>query len=82
VHAHIVFTDVLVYAEKGEEIDYFVPGELGNVYSDWLALQYEEGAIPCSQDGIPHCHSIERIVTTSARPGGADPTTDLPPHIA
>jgi 2-polyprenyl-3-methyl-5-hydroxy-6-metoxy-1,4-benzoquinol methylase len=36
LHAHIVFTDVTAYAEKGEEIDYFVPGELGRLYSDWL----------------------------------------------
>jgi tellurite methyltransferase len=81
VHAHVVFTDVMVYAEKGEEIDYFVPGELGEVYSDWLALRYEEGAIPCSQDGIPHSHSVERLVTTCVR-GAADPPTDLPPRIA
>lgn len=82
VHAHIVFTDVMVYAEKGEEIDYFVPGELGKVYSDWLALRYEEGVIPCSQDGIHHCHSIERIVTTSTRPDETKPNADFPPRIA
>jgi len=63
IHAHIVFTDVSVYAEKGEEIDYFAPGELGRFYSDWLALRYEDGRISCCQDGIPHSHSIERIVT-------------------
>ena len=79
VHAHIVFTDVTVYAEKGEEIDYFVPGELGKFYSDWLALRYEEGAIPCSQDGSSHSHSIERIVTKRARPGAT--RTDFPPRI-
>jgi tellurite methyltransferase len=67
VHAHVVFTDVSVYAEKGEEIDYFAPGDLGAIYSDWLVLEDEAGAISCSQDGIAHCHSIERIVTTCAR---------------
>jgi tellurite methyltransferase len=67
VHAHIVFTDVMMYAEKGEEIDYFLPGELGSIYSDWLALRYEGGAIPCSQDGIRHSHSIERLVTLSPK---------------
>jgi len=71
VHAHIVFTDAIVYREKGEEIDYFVPGELGRVYSAWLALRYEDGRISCSQDGVPHFHSVERIVTTRLPSVGA-----------
>ena len=79
VHAHIVFTDVSVYAEKGEEIDYFAPGDLGAIYSDWLVLEDEEGAIHCSQDGFAHSHSIERIVTTCARRDGGDVT---PPRVA
>jgi hypothetical protein len=49
---------------KGEEIDYFVPGELGRVYSAWPALRYEDGRISCSQDRVPHFHSVERIVVT------------------
>ncbi len=71
IHAHIVFTDALVYREKGEDIDYFVPGELGRVYSAWLALRYEEGLISCAQDGVPHVHSVERIVTTRLPSVGA-----------
>jgi tellurite methyltransferase len=81
VHAHIVFTDATVYAEKGEEIDYFVPGELGEIYSDWLVLEHEEGAISCSQDGIRHSHSIERIVTTRSQQDRTDQTGDVPPPL-
>ena len=66
IHAHIVFTDVVKYAEKGEEIDYFAPGELGHVYAAWLAIRYEEGLIACSQDGMPHSHSIEQLVASMA----------------
>ena len=83
IHAHIVFTDVSVYAEKGEEIDYFAPGELGAIYADWLALEDEAGAIPCSQDGTAHTHSIERIVTTCApRDEGRDSDDVPPPRVA
>ena len=78
VHAHIVFTDVAIYKEKGEEIDYFTPGHLGAIYSDWRVLQDEAGSIACSQDGIAHTHSIERIVTTCAR---RDELEDGPPPL-
>jgi tellurite methyltransferase len=83
VHAHIVFTDVSIYAEKGEEIDYFAPGDLGAIYSDWLILEEEAGAITCSQDGNAHSHSIERIVTTCARRDELGDGSDVaPPRIA
>lgn len=66
VHAHVVFTDVIKHPEKGEEIDYFTPGELGRLYAAWLAIRYEEGLISCSQDGTRHSHSIEQIVASMA----------------
>jgi tellurite methyltransferase len=72
LHAHIVFTDVIVYAEKEEEIDYFAPGELAGVYADWLTLRYEDGRICCSQDGVPHSHSVERLVTLCGRRAAAE----------
>jgi tellurite methyltransferase len=62
INAHLVFTDVTVYREKGEEIDYFTRGELGRVYDDWLILTHEPGQISCAQDGIRHSHSVEHIV--------------------
>jgi hypothetical protein len=82
VHAHIVFTDVVIYEEKGEEIDYFAPGELGAIYSDWFVLQHDESAIPCAQDGIGHCHSVERIVTCARRDEAGRVGDDPPPRVA
>ncbi|SRR6266487_189924 len=82
VHAHIVFTDESVYAEKGEEIDYFTPGELGAIYADWLVLEDEAGAISCSQDGTAHSHSIERIVTCARRDEAGRLGDDPPPRVA
>ena len=67
-HVHIVFTDRAVYVEKGEVIDYFVPGELSGFYADWVILRYEEASIPCAQDGTPHRHSVEQLVARA--PGG------------
>ena len=61
-HACIVFTDRAVYREKGEVIDYFVPGELARTYANWLILRLEEQTIPCAQDGTPHRHSVEVLV--------------------
>ena len=81
LHAHVVFTDTLVYPEKGEEIDYFLPGELGRVYSAWQALRYEDGRISCCQDGVPHSHSVERIVTTPL-PSLGSQAADLPSQPA
>jgi tellurite methyltransferase len=68
-HGFVVFTDRLIYAEKGELIDYFEPGELSRAYSGWLILQCEEDEILCSQDGTAHRHSVERFVAQrSPRP--------------
>ncbi len=61
-HAHIVFTDRLVYREKGEVVDYFARGELGGAYATWQVLQCEEQMIPCAQDGTPHRHSVEQLI--------------------
>lgn len=62
LHAHIVFTDREIYVELGEIIDYFLPGELTRLYSDWRILVREEGAISCAQDGTPHRHSVEKLI--------------------
>ncbi len=69
INAHIVFTDRSVYVEKGEVIDYFVPGELARVYANWLILRLEEEMIPCAQDGTLHRHSVEVLI---ARAVGAE----------
>lgn len=65
-HASIVFTDRLVYREKGEVIDYFVPGELARIYANWVILTLEEQTIRCAQDGTPHGHSVEVLVAQAA----------------
>lgn len=61
-HAHIVFTDRLVYVEKDEVVDYFGPGELAQAYADWGIVERKDSVIACAQDGTPHRHSIELIV--------------------
>lgn len=66
-HAHVVFTDWVVYREKGEAVDYFAPDELREAYANWQVLQYREALIPCAQNGVPHRHSVEELI---ARPGG------------
>lgn len=66
LHAHIVFTDRLIYVEKGEVVEYFRPGELRNYYRDWEVLEFEESSIACRQDGTPHRHSIARLVARRA----------------
>src|SRR5262249_9715673 len=63
-NAHLVFTDLHVYVEKQEEIDYFTAGELEAAYADWLVIRHEDGMVPCAQDGMQHLHSVERLVTT------------------
>lgn len=65
-HAHIVFTDRLVYREKGEVIDYFVPGELARTFANWLILRLDDEMIACAQDGTPHRHSVEVLVAKAA----------------
>jgi len=62
-HGFVVFTDRLIYAEKGEIIDYFAPGELLRPYGDdWRILACDEDAIVCARDGTPHRHSVERFL--------------------
>jgi tellurite methyltransferase len=73
INAHIVFTDLKVYREKGEEIDYFRRGELRGCYDDWPVLTHETGQISCAQDGIRHSHSTERIVCSRPE-AGSNPT--------
>jgi tellurite methyltransferase len=62
LHAHIVFTDCLIYREKGETVDYFAPGELRDAYAGWSILRTTETVIPCTADGTFHQHSVEEIV--------------------
>jgi tellurite methyltransferase len=62
LHAHIVFTDLAIYMEKGERIDYFTPGELVALYADWLIVACEKRLIDCRQDGTIHRHSVEQLV--------------------
>jgi tellurite methyltransferase len=65
VHAHLVFTDRTVYIERNERIDYFLAGELGRCYADWLIWWNGRGTIACDVDGRPHRHGVEELV---ARP--------------
>ena len=65
-HACVVFTDRLVYREKGEVIDYFVPGELTGAYANWLIIRREEQTIACAQDGTRHRHSVELLIAKAA----------------
>jgi len=65
LHAHVVFTDRAVYVEKGEQIDYFAPGELAGLFADWPILAREQRLIRCGQDGTVHCHSVEQLVARS-----------------
>jgi tellurite methyltransferase len=62
LHAHIVFTDRMIYREKGEEIDYFTRGELPDFFGGWTILADEDVQISCAQDGVRHAHSVERLV--------------------
>jgi tellurite methyltransferase len=61
-HAHVVFTQRLIYREKGEIVHYFGPDELRSEYREWTVLRHEEGLIHCAQDGVPHAHSVETIL--------------------
>ena len=62
LHAHVVFTDRMIYREKGEEIDYFTRGELPDFFGGWTILADEDVQISCAQDGVRHAHSVERLV--------------------
>ena len=64
--AHVVFTDRLVYEEKGEVVDYFTAGELRQAFVEWQILRNGERMISCAQDGSVHAHSVEELV--AARP--------------
>ncbi len=81
LNAHLVFTDLRVYAEKDEEIDYFTAGELAEAYADWLVIRHEDGLVPCSQDGVQHSHSVERLVSTPVRQRVAGLRRGLPPVL-
>jgi hypothetical protein len=70
LHAHIVFTDRAVYVEKGERIDYFAPGELAELYADWLVLAREQRVIDCGQDGTIHRHCVEQFGARAPRGSG------------
>lgn len=61
-HAHIVFTDGLVYVEKGEVVEHFTPGELAAAYADWVIVRQVDRLISCAQDGTPHHHSVEEFI--------------------
>lgn len=65
LHAHIVFTDRIVYAEHGEVVAYFATGELRSYYADGPIVRCAQGEIACAGDGIEHIHSVEVLV---ARP--------------
>jgi len=62
LHAHVVFTDRMIYREKGEEIDYFTRGELSDLFGGWIILADEDVQISCAQDGVRHAHSVERLL--------------------
>jgi len=62
LHAHVVFTDTLIYREMGEVIDYFRPGELAEAYADWAIVRREEGLIACDRDGTRHVHSVDIVL--------------------
>jgi tellurite methyltransferase len=61
-HAHVVFTDRLIYREKDEVVHYFAPHELRAAYHDWTIVRHEEGLIRCAQDGELHAHSVQTII--------------------
>jgi tellurite methyltransferase len=69
-HGLVVFTDRLIYREKGERVDYFAPGELRGAYADWRVVRRAEGLIPCAQDGRPHRHSVEQLIAQAPGVGG------------
>ena len=64
-HAHIVFTDALVYVEKHEVIDYFTAGELRDLYPGWDVRRCADTAIDCAQDGVAHRHSVQEFIARS-----------------
>ena len=61
-HAHVVFTQRVIYREKDEVVHYFAPRELREAYRGWTIVRHEEGLIRCAQDGVPHAHSVETVL--------------------
>lgn len=61
-HAHVVFTDRLVYVEKREVIDYFEAGEITAAYAGWRMPHHAARTIVCAEDGTPHRHSVEQLI--------------------
>jgi tellurite methyltransferase len=66
-HAHLVFTDRLVYREKSEVADYFRAGELAARYRGWRILRGGPLSIPCQQDGTRHRHGAEVLIAGAPR---------------
>lgn len=64
-HALVVFTDRLIYVEKGEVVDYFTTGELEVHYAGWRVIRLEARLIPCAQDGTRHQRSVEELIARS-----------------
>lgn len=62
LHPLLVFNDRSIYVEKGEVIDYFREGELMAHYYDWSIINNDDYNINCKQDGVPHCHSVTKII--------------------
>jgi tellurite methyltransferase len=62
LQAHVVFTDQHVYEERGERIEYFMPGELAGAFTPDEVLRREERMIECRQDGRAHHHSVEVLL--------------------
>lgn len=69
--AHVVFSDRLVHEEKGEIVEYFSAGELHEAFRDWQTLKHDDHVIKCAQDGTPHGHGVEELMT--ARPQAPAP---------
>ena len=61
-HAHVVFTNRLIYVEQAEVVEYFVPGEIARAYDGWLIREDVHRSIKCAEDGMPHRHSVEQLV--------------------
>jgi tellurite methyltransferase len=62
LHAHVVFTEALIYRELEEVIDYFRAGELADAYANWAIARREDGLIACNRDGTRHVHSVDIVV--------------------
>ncbi len=70
LHAHVVFTDCLIYREIGEIIDYFRPGELAEAFAGWAIIRQEERLIACDRDGTRHVHSVDVVLARDEQEEG------------